>query len=323
MTLRHLLRRVSTASRIVVSMAAFAYGAAQAQAFDTTPGVSAGINVDTDTDHFTSVRLRAAGLTEFKSSLEYRGVSALETRYSQAGWRRNAAGVSMLWRSQDKETLAGINAEIGVVRIAGHLRPIGDVTWSLRPASGTGIELLAAAGLVETQSAVNLGIGYTFWGASIEQQLAPHLTAIGLVASQPFTDGNHRAHARVRLIWDVLPDDGVNMQARWRGFHSNQAGVAGAYFDPARYGQWLVMTGFRKRFSGWLTAGGLGAGRETVQDRGTVTHPAYLAELRAEKSIAGDALISIQSQYTRSAGFSNSPDYWFATFGVSLIVPFK
>ncbi|MCY7387944.1 MAG: hypothetical protein LH481_07760 [Burkholderiales bacterium] len=323
MNIRHLLRAVSMATPIVAMLAATVQGAAQAQAITQTTGVLAGGIVETDADHFTSLRLRAAGLTEFTSSLEYRGVAALETRYSQSGWNRNAAGVSLLWRSQDRETLAGINAEIGAVKVAGHLRPIGDVTWSLRPAPQTGIELLAAAGLVETQSAIKQGIGYTFWGASLEQQLATRLTAIGLVASQQFTDGNHRTHVRGRLIWDVLPEQGVNLQARWRGFRSGQDGVTGAYFDPERYGQWLLMTGFRKRFSGWLATGGLGAGRETIQDIGTITHPAYLAELRAEKSIAGDALVSVQTLYTRSAGFSNSPDYWFATFGVSLIVPFK
>lgn len=207
--------------------------------------------------------------------------------------------------------------------LAGHLRPFGDVTWSLRPAPKTGIDLLVAAGLVETQLAIKQGIGYTFWGASIEQQLAPRLTAIGLVANQQFSDGNHRAHARGRLIWDLLPEEGINLQARWRGFRSSPADTTGAYFDPERYRQWLLMTEFRKRYSGWRATGGLGAGREMIQDNGTVTHPAYLAELRAEKSIAGDALVSVQAQYTRSAGFGNSSNCWYATFGVSLIVPFK
>ena len=323
MKMRHMLKAMSMATRVVAMLAAGVHGAAQAEAISPTTGGLVSGNVETDADHFTTLRLRATGLTEFTSSLEYRGVAARDTRYSQSGWSRNVAGVSLLWRSQDRQTLAGINAEIGAVKVAGHLRPVGDVTWSLRPTPQTGVELIAAAGLVETQSAIQQGIGYTFWGASLEQQLAPRLTAIGLVASQQFTDGNHRTHLRGRLIWDMLPEQGVNLQARWRGFRSSQEGVAGAYFDPERYGQWLLMTGFRKRYSGWLATGGLGAGRETIHDGGTINHPAYLAELRAEKSIAGDALVSVQTQYLRSAGFSNSPDYWFATFGVSLIVPFR
>ena len=323
MKMRHIVTAISMATPVVVMLAAGVHGAAHAEAILQTTGGLVNGTVETDADHFTSLRLRAAGLTEFTSSLEYRGVAALETRYSQSGWSRNVAGVTLLWRNQDPKTLAGINAEIGAVKVAGHLRPIGDVTWSLRPAPETGIELIAAAGLVETQQAIKEGIGHTFLGASLEQQLAPRLTAIGLVASQQFTDGNRRTHIRGRLIWDMLPEQGVNLQARWRGFRSSQDGIAGAYFDPARYAQWLLMAGFRKRYSGWLATGGLGAGRETIHDGGTVNHPAYLAELRAEKSIAGDAFVSVQTQYLRSAGFSNSPDYWFATFGVSLIVPFK
>jgi hypothetical protein len=93
-----------------------------------------------------------------------------------------------IWRHQQGDTLAGINAEAGVVRVAGHTRPVGDVVWGFRPAEGTGIELLAAAGLVETQSAIEQCIGYTLWGASIEHALTERLTVIALGAYQPFTD---------------------------------------------------------------------------------------------------------------------------------------
>jgi len=321
-----MLLAVSMAARLLVLLTAGLQSVAHADVITQTTGGLVSVNVETDSDHFTTLRLRAARLTEFTSSLNYRGVAAFETRYSQAGWQRNAAGVAFLWRSQDMKTLNGINAEIGVVRVAGYLRPVGDITWRLRPSIKTGVELIAAAGLVETQSAIAQGIGYTFWGASIEEQLTPRLAAIALVASQTFTDGNQRSHVRARLIWDALPDDGVNLQVRWRGFHSSQDGVPGAYFDPARYRQWLLMAGMRKRFSGWLTTGSLGAGRETIHNsnsNNSTTRPAYLAELRAEKTIAGDALIAVHALYTRSAGFSNSSDYWFATIGVSMIVPFK
>ena len=249
-------------------------------------GLAGGI-VETDADHFTAVRLRVAGLSEFTSSLEYRGIAVQNTTYSQSGWRKNAGGIAGLWRSQDRASLAGVNAELGLVRVAGRLRPIGDIVWSMRPAAGTGIELLAAAGLIETQAAIGQGIGFSFWGASVEQQLAPHLTAIVLFAYQPFTDGNDRSHFRGRLIWDVLPDEGINLQAQWREYHSAQSGISGAYFDPDRYRQWLAVAGFRKRLSGWTTMGGLGAGRETIRNVGVISQPAYLAELRAERAIGG------------------------------------
>jgi hypothetical protein len=293
-------------------------GVANAQSF----GGLANAAAETDADHFSAIRLRAGSLFAYQSPWQYFGVAAQENFYSQAGWHRNAAGVLGLWRDQSRDTLAGINAEVGVVEIAGRTRPIGDVNWSLRPATDTGVELLAAAGLVETQAAIEQGIGYTFWGASVEQKFAERFTVIALAGYQPFTDGNERVHFRARLIWDALPEQGINLQVRWRQYHDSTTDVGGAYFDPESYQQWLGLVGFRKRLSGWTTTGAVGAGQEYIRNAGTTTQPTYLAELRSEGPIGGDARLAVQALYNRSAGFSNSPDYWWALISVTLIVPF-
>ncbi len=272
-----------------------------------------------DADSFHATRARIGGLFNYASALDYLGVAAQTTHYSQSGWAENASGVVGLWRSQNRDTLAGINLEAGAVRVAGYTRPVGDVAWGLRPAAGTGIELLAAAGLVETQSAIEQGIGYTFWGASIEQQLADRFTAIALVGYQPFTDDNDRLHFRARLIWDALPDYGVTAQFRWRQYDNSKTDVGGAYFNPDDYRQWLGVLAFRQRDAGWVWSGAAGAGQERFA--GT-TQTTYLAEIRGEGPIAGNARLAVQAVYNRSAGFSNSPDYWYALGGVTLIVPF-
>jgi hypothetical protein len=49
---------------------------------------------------------------------------------------------------------------------------------------------------------------------------------------------------------------------------------------------------------------------------------AYLAELRTEGPIMSEARLAVQAPYNRSAGFSNSPDYWWGLVSVTLIVPF-
>jgi hypothetical protein len=277
---------------------------------------------ETDADRFSAIRLRAGGLFDYQSPWRYFGVAAQENFYSQSGWHANATGVLGLWRDQARDTLAGINLEAGVVQVAGHTRPIGDATWNLRPATDTTVELLAAAGLVETQAAIEQGIGYTFWGASVEQKLIEHVTVVALAGYQPFTDGNDRTHFRARLIWDALPDEGINLQARWRQYRNSKTDVGGAYFDPEDYKQWMGLVGFRKRNAGWTTSGGIGAGQEYIHNGVTTTQPTYLAELRTEGPIAGDARLALQAVYNRSAGFSNSPDYWWDLISVTLIVPF-
>jgi len=291
--------------------------AAQAQ----TAGL-ANVVGETDADRFSAIRLRAGGLFDYRSPWRYGGVAVQQNFYAQPGWHADAQAVLGFWRDQDRDTLAGVNIEAGVVQVGAYTRPIGDLTWNLQPTTETTVELIGAAGLVETQAAIEQGIGYTFWGASVEQKLTERVTAIALAAYQPFTDGNGRGHLRVRLVWDALPDQGVNVQARWRYYRDTATDVGGAYFNPESYSQWMGVVGFRKRLAGWTTSGAVGAGEEYIRNGGTTTQPTYLAELRAEGPVAGDARLVLQAAYNRSAGFSNSPDYWWGLVSATLIVPF-
>jgi hypothetical protein len=277
---------------------------------------------ETDAEGFSALRLGENALFAYQSPWKYFGVGAQENFYSQSGWHRNATGVLGVWRDQARATLTGIDAQAGVIEVAGRTRPIGEVTWSARASSSTRVELLAAADLVDTRAAIDRGIGYTFWGASVEQKLVERLTVVALVGYQPFSDGNGREHYRARLVWDALPDEGINLQARWRQYHSNTVDVGGAYFDPESYRQWLGVVGYRRRLSGWTTAAAIGAGQEYIRNGGTTAQPSYLAELRIEGPIAGGARLAVQEVYNRFAGFSNSPDYWWNLFSVTLIVPF-
>ena len=277
--------------------------------------------VSDDTDAFHSWLIRGGALFEHASYLDYKGVAVQTTHYSQSGWGRDAAAILGLWRDQRRDTLAGVNAEAGVVQVAGHTRPIGDATWGLRPAPGTGVELIAAGGLVETQTALDRGIAYTLWGLSAEQALGDRLTAIGLVAAQPFTDGNDRIHLRARLVWDALPEYGITAQLRWRQYESRKSDVGGAYFNPDRYSQWLAGVGIRLRHAGWVWSGTFAGGEQDI--KGTGTQPSYLAEIRGEGSLAGDIHLALNFLYSRAAAFSQSANYWYGLIGVTLIVPLQ
>ena len=272
-----------------------------------------------DTDGFHAWLVRGGALFEHASYLDYKGVAVQTTHYSQSGWSRDAPGIVGLWRDQRRDTLAGVNAEAGIVQVAGHTRPVGDATWSLRPATGTGVELIAAGGLVETRPALDRGIAYTLWGVGAEQGLGDRFTAVGLVAAQPFTDGNDRIHVRGRLIWDALPEYGITAQLRWRQYESRKSDVGGAYFNPDRYSQWLAGIGIRQRHVGWVWSGTFAAGEQDI--KGTGTQPSYLAEIRGEGSLTGDTHLAFNFLYSRAAAFSESASYWYGLIGVTLIVP--
>ena len=282
--------------------------------------VTGTISATSDAEEFDALRLRTGALFDYASPFDYAGVAAQTTHYTQSGWSRDAPAILVLWRKQDRDTLAGTIAEAGVVRIAGRTRLIGDATWTLRPSTRTGFELLVASDLVETQRALEDGTTHTLFGISAERQLSPRFTAIGFAAHQRFTDGNERQHLRGRLIWMLLPDHGISAQIQWRQFESGQLDAGGAYFNPDRYRHWQAALAMRKRSAGWLWTGTLAAGSEQVDRAARET--TMLADLRAEGTLGKKTRLVLHASYNRSAGFAAADGYWYRVVGVSVVVPF-
>jgi hypothetical protein len=127
-------------------------------------------------------------------------------------------------------------------------------------------------------------------------------------------------HLRGRLIWLLVPEQGLSAQVRWRQYHSQQLDVGGAYFNPGRYREWQGGLAMRKRYAGWVWSGTVAAGREEI-DRG-VQHTTKLADVRAEGTVGKGTRLALHASYNRSAGFGTADDYWYRVIGVTVIVPF-
>ncbi len=278
------------------------------------------VDVASDTDGFHATRVRIGGLYPYSSYVDHVGVAVQTTHYSQDDWHRDANGIVALWRNQDPATLAGVNAEAGLVQVTGHTRAVADATWDIKPTANTGVELIGAADVVATRKAIDRGVAYGFVAASGEYTFAERVTAVALAGYQPFTDGNARVHWRGRLIWVVAPDYGVSAQLRYRGYESRRSDVDGAYFNPDRYRQWQGAVGVRRHFGSWTLSGSLGLGRETIN--GTDDHPVRVAELRAEGAITERLRLAFYALYSRSTGYVDAPDYAYRQVGVTLMYPF-
>jgi hypothetical protein len=274
---------------------------------------------DTDADDFSSFALRGGALFNYGSDLQYTGVAVQNTHYSSGKWSIDVPGIVGLYRNQRRATLEGVQAEAGIVSVSGHARVVGDATWSLRPRESTGLELIAAGGLVGTREALEEGISYGLAAASVEQQFGQRLTGIALLGWQPFTDGNSRTQFRARMIWSMLPEQGISAQMRWRQYASSKDDVDGAYYNPERYRNWDAVLSLRRRVGGWLVAGLAGAGQERADDASWQS--TGVAEVRAEGPLSGDMRLAFSLLYSRSAGFATSPDYWYGMATVNLIVP--
>jgi hypothetical protein len=293
--------------------------AADDQGHDTRRGVLAETRFESDADDFDTLLLRSGLLLDYSSHLHNSGVAVQATRYSQGNWSEDVPGIVGTYRNQKRDTLAGVRAEAGLVSVAGRARPVGDITWSLRPRESTGFELIAAGDVVGTREAIERSITYGLFAASAEQQFGQRLTGIALVGWQPFTDGNSRTLFRARMILSVLPEQGLSAQVRWRQYTSSDDDVT-AYFSPDRYRNWDAGFSLRRRFGTWTVAGLAGAGQERIDNGSWQT--TGIAELRGEGSLSGGKRLAVGLVYSNAAGFANSPDYWYGAVNASLIIPF-
>ena len=288
------------------------------------PAQSAGFadaTVTTDSEQFDSLRLRSGALIRYASPFEYNGAALQATRYTYQEWRKDASGVVFLHRRQRRDTLEGTLVEAGLVRVSGRTRIVGDASWTVRPNERTGVQLIAAADLVETRRALEDGTAYTFVAASFDRQLTERLTLIGLAGYQHFTDNNERLHARGRLIWSLLPAEGVYAQIRWRGFESEPLGAEPAYFNPERYRQWDAGLYVRRRHAGWMLYGAVSAGQESMS--GVDARTTGSLDVRAEGPLPHDMRVVLFASYNRSAGFAiaDADQYWYGRAGLTLVVP--
>lgn len=319
-------RSLAHAARACAALGAFAllslaapHAVTAAESAERVAAV-AQVGFEDDADGFTAAQVRAGALINYASELKHAGLALQNTHYSMDSWSTNAPAIIGVYRNQRRDTLEGVRAEGGLVQVEGHTRVVGDATWSHRPRETTGVELILAGDLVGTRQALEEGIAYGLAGASVEQQFGHRFTGIAMAAWQPFTDGNSRALLRARMIWSMLPEQGISAQLRWRQYSSSDADVDGAYFNPDRYRTWDAVLSLRRRVSAWTLAGLAGGGQERVEDGSWQS--TGVAEVRAEGPLSRDMRLAVNALYSNAAGFANSENYWYGSANVSLIVPF-
>lgn len=275
-----------------------------------------------DADGFSATRFAAGYLPAYRSPHDHWGVAAANDHYAQDGWSRDGQRLLGRYRALDAATGAGVAIDAGAARVADRTRFVADATWSFRPAPATGIELIGARDWVDTRRAIDDGITNDFVGASLEQGFGDRFTAIALAAHQRFADGNSRNHVRARVIYALVPEQGVSVQLRHRRYTADDTTVPRRYFNPARYQETQAVVALRRRIGArWIVNGHVGGGRETI-DRADRKGTAA-AELRLEGPLANGWHLGLRAQYLRSAGGIEGIDYWYSAFGATLTVPLQ
>jgi len=275
-----------------------------------TPSLSAkglipNLFVSRDSEDFYTSRLGAAYAFNLKDRDHYQGIHVQNNHYHQNNWSKDGQQISYLQKHWDQEKLSGYYANIGVSEVSQHTLLVTDSRWQIALNKTINTELLITRDWVETQASLNQGVYYTLLGASLEHQIMPRFSYVLMAGQMIFSDSNERTLVRGRLIYDVLPEYGVNLQLRHRQYE-NSAPANGNYFNPGQYQETMLALGYRKNQAGWSVMGTAGVGQQKIeQEPHTRTE---LIELSLRNLSHAPLGLQLRAGYVKSAGFQG-PNY--------------
>ena len=275
----------------------------------------------TDTDHFRSARLRAGIMVDYKSAYDFVAIGAGGTRYEQADFSADRYSVGAALKKVERATGAGVVIVGGLSEVSDHLKAFVDATWNVRLSSTTGIELIAQRDFVETRPALEAGTMTNFAAASVDHVIAERLTLIGLGALQYFSDDNRRWHLRGRVIYGLIPEQGLSVQLRARGYEASRPGGM-LYFNPESYAQADIGVRLRRAIGHWRLLAAAGIGRENIDWSSEV--PTRYLDARVERSFANNLSLALQYvlDHSASSDSAGSSDYTWHYFRAVVVFPF-
>jgi hypothetical protein len=311
-------RRLSALRRLMCAGPLVLMAALAAQADPGPAWLVPSVFVSQDSEDFLVSKVGAGVVPLYRNGNDYAAIKAANHRYAVADWSAQATQVSVAATTIDAKTGLGYQGSLGLNDLGGRQLLTADIDYSRSLSDTTQGGLFLNRDWVETRSALTQGISHTFLGGSVEQHIAPRWTVIGLLGQQLFSDGNVRSHLRARLIHDLLPELGLNLQYRYRHFW-NSSPYSGYYFSPDVYEENMLALGLRRRIDGWMLAGTLGLGQQKVSsDPETATH---LAELELTSPLAGRIFFKTRTGFSDSAAFSG-PNYIYRYLQLDLIFAF-
>lgn len=271
-----------------------------------------------DSDGFDVVKVGAGLLPLYQNGQDYWGVNATRNFYSAPNWSVIGSQLNLLGRDINPQNGLGYNLNVGVNQIHDGNILTADLNYSGILNPSTNYELFFTRDRVETQNSLMDGIAYNFYGGSLEHHFLPRWTVVGMLGQQQFTDDNQRIHGRVKLIYDLFPDEGVNVQLRHRQYHDSHD-LTGNYFNPKDYQEQMLGLGMRKKVSDWQLSGFIGLGRQKISDNPRTN--TRLFEFEGVTPIARQVFFRAKAGYSESAGF-DGPDYKYQYFQADLIFGF-
>jgi hypothetical protein len=206
-------------------------------------------------------------------------------------------------RKVDRATAEGYYAIAGIALNGDRTEWRGEGAWNIRFSKSTGAELIANRDFVESIEGLERSIMANFLAVSVDHALTERLTVIGMPTYRWFSDGNEQPGLRAWLIYGLLPEQGLSVELKARGYESSQNGN-GAYFSPDRYERAEIGLRLRRSFGDWRVFATANAGKERI-DRDT-EKPTGSFVLSGQRNFANGAGLRMEFSYYRSSDSANN-----------------
>lgn len=227
-------------------------------------------------------------------------------RYVSNQWSQNTNQYGFVFNKADTNNSSGYLTNLSVNTLNGSHLLVTDSLLNFKISPTTNGQLLLNRDRIESELSLQNRVYYTLTGASIEHQLNNRLTAVGLLGVMGISDGNYRWIFKGKLIYDLFPTSGINLQLRYRQFRDTNTQVPNYYFNPDFYSETLFGIGIKKRISSWTLSGIAGVGRQSLSAIPSTTTKLFEASLTSP--------VYSQIFFRARAGYINAGEFQGPTY---------
>ena len=256
-----------------------------------------------DTDKFERGVARAGAMVQYRSAYDFTAIGVSQNRFRQGDWSLEVNSLVAALRKIDRATAEGIMVRGEVAVKGGRTKFHGEGDWNIRFSKATGVELIANRDAVETAQALQSGILANFFAASFDHAVTERLTVIGMPTYRRFSDGNEQTGLRGWIIYTLVPDYGLSVNLKARGYESATNG-GGAYFSPDRYERGEIGLRLRRAVGDWRVFATADLGKERINRE--IEKPTKQFALTMQRSFANDASLGLQFAYYRASDSANN-----------------
>jgi hypothetical protein len=287
------------------------------------PGVAMDLVVTRDTDKFERNIARVGAMVQYESPYDFIAIGASSNEFRQGDWSTRVNSLEAVVRKVNRGTAEGVTARAALAVKGGQTEFHGEGGWNIRFSQRTGVELIANRDAVETVQAFTNNIMANFFAVSLDHELIERLTVIGMPTYRSFSDGNDQIGLRGWIIYGLIPEYGLSINLKVRGYESSQNG-GGAYFSPERYERAEIGVRLRKAFGDWRVFATADVGRERINR--DIEKPTFGLALTTQRIFANSVSLGLHFSYYRASETTNatdtSGDYAWQMARIVLSVPF-